>query len=232
MIRNTIILVTLASWILIFALDTNARIPEGTYTGQATLRRQPRGKHKQNLAVIIANGHISVFTAQKIEDEDGFILTTAFNYKKHRINTKGLRVHFHNRKLKIRIRKKYFKLRGTATLISDAHNLTSPLKAFSRHENLEDGGVRCGYGVNIGADNYAIISLFAKGEAGGEPSQSFFGRISSNGTFENIYNNSNLGEESEISTVNVSGDEIEVAGTTVRGSFTNNFSKAPCPFKN
>ena len=207
---------------------TSIDIPDGTYLGKAIRTGKAKKQEEQELAVVVANGYISILVDKSTEDSELFFFPIIANYKQLKKKQRNIRISFDGTNLKLFIREKRFTIKGSAKFISLSEGMENPYKIFSNHEKLENDE-RCNDFVNIGRDGYAIITLIVEHNDMTEIAEFFFGKVNPGGTFTTTYSTNVQGTMSLISNVSITEDKILITGSGSTGPFTSTFLRELCP---
>lgn len=228
----------LFSFFSISALASMNNIPDGMYTGEAKITDNEGNKSIQSLFILVADNHISVLTIPNEETPSvsvGVLDILKFKRYKH---TKFI---YDGSNLKFNYKHKFnnyvLNIKGTAELVQE--NLDSTKNPFSGYYNqgIQEGGISCGFGVNISPSGSAILNLVIMPELGGAITISFYGKFSNEGVFEQLNGGSSGPDTFNITSISQTEDEVIITGTgtsmgslgtTSLGDFSNVFSKTPC----
>ena len=220
----------------ISALASTKDIPDGTYTGEATIFNNNK-KSTQSLFILVANNYISILMGPSNQESTpdisvGFpdYLKTR-RYKNSRFEFDGSSLKF-NYQSKSRLKNKNFivKVKGIATPVQEVSSNTGNQFKGYYNQGILEGGITCGSGINISSNGFAILNLTIQPKSdGGAFTQSFYGRFSDDGIFDPLYGGYLIGKKAfNISSISQTEDDIKISGTSDYGSFSNVFSKELC----
>lgn len=221
----------------ISALASTKDIPDGIYTGEATVFNNNE-KSTQSLFILVANNYISVLMGPKNQEQIpdtsiGFpdYLKTK-RYKNVRFTFDGSSLKFsYQSKSRLENKNSSIKVKGVTTPVQEvSSNKENPFKGYYNQGILESGGLTCSSaGININSNGFAILNLTIQPESSGTFTQSFYGRFSDDGTFDQLYGGYELGKKAfNVTSISQTEDEIKISGTSDHGNFLNVFSKQFC----